>query len=61
METWQSLILGLAGIGFISDIVLHFVLPSRKRKDYAETELAEYNAYAERCKAESKAALAYGK
>lgn len=44
METWQSLILGLAGISFISDIVLHFVLPSRKRKDYAETELAEHNA-----------------
>ena len=44
METWQSLILGLCGIGFIGDIILHFVLPSRKRKDYAETELAEHNA-----------------
>ena len=44
METWQSLILGLAGIGFISDIVLHFVLPSRKRKDYAEAEHAEHDA-----------------
>lgn len=44
METWQSLILGLCGIGFIGDIILHFVLPSRKRKDYAETELVEHDA-----------------
>ena len=44
MEIWQTLILGLCGIGFIGDIVLHFVLPSRKRKDYAETELVEHDA-----------------
>lgn len=44
METWQSLILGLCGIGFIGDIIMHFVLPSRKRKDYAETELVEHDA-----------------
>lgn len=44
METWQSLVLGLCGIGFIGDIILHFVLPSRKRKDYAETELVEHDA-----------------
>lgn len=44
METWQTLILGLLGFGFIGDIILHFVLPSRKRKDYAETELVEHDA-----------------
>lgn len=44
METWQSLLLGLCGIGFIGDIIRHFVLPSRKRKDYAETELVEHDA-----------------
>lgn len=44
METWQSLVLGLCGIGFIGDIIMHFVLPSRKRKDYAETELVEHDA-----------------
>lgn len=40
METWQSLILGLCGIGFIGDIILHFVLPSRRRKDNVESEHA---------------------
>lgn len=44
METWQSLILGLAGIGFIGDIILHFVLPSRRRKDNAESEHAQHDA-----------------
>lgn len=44
METWQSLIIGLCGIGFIGDIILHFVLPSRRRKDNAESELAEHDA-----------------
>lgn len=44
METWQSLILGLAGIGFIGDIILHFVLPSRRRKDNAESKHAQHDA-----------------
>ena len=44
METWQTLLLGLLGIGFVGDITLHFVLPSRKRKDNAESELAEHDA-----------------
>lgn len=44
MEIWQSLILGLAGIGFIGDIVMHFVLPSRRRKDNAESEHAQHDA-----------------
>lgn len=44
METWQSLILGLCGIGFIGDIILHFVLPSRRRKDNAESEHAQHDA-----------------
>lgn len=44
METWQSLLLGILGIGFVGDVVLHFVLPSRKRKDNAESELAEHDA-----------------
>lgn len=44
METWQTLLLGLLGIGFVGDIILHFVLPSRKRKDNAESELAEHDA-----------------
>lgn len=44
METWQSLILGLLGFGFIGDIILHFVLPSRRRKDNAESEHAQHDA-----------------
>ena len=44
METWQTLILGLLGFGFIGDIILHFVLPSRKRKDIAESERAQHDA-----------------
>lgn len=44
METWQTLILGLLGFGFVGDIVLHFVLPSRKRKDNAESERAQHDA-----------------
>lgn len=44
METWQSLILGLCGVGFIGDIVLHFVLPSRRLKDNAESEHAQHDA-----------------
>lgn len=44
METWQSLILGLCGIGFIGDIILHFVLPSRRRKDNATAEHAQHDA-----------------
>lgn len=44
METWQSLILGLCGIGFIGDIILHIVLPSRRRKDNAESEHAQHDA-----------------
>lgn len=44
METWQTLILGVLGLGFVGDIVLHFVLPSRKRKDNAESEHAQHDA-----------------
>lgn len=44
METWQSLIIGLCGIGFVGDIILHFVLPSRRRKDNAESEHAQHDA-----------------
>lgn len=44
MDTWQWIITSLVGLSFLGDIVLHFVLPSRKRKDYAETELAEHDA-----------------
>lgn len=44
METWQSLILGIVGLGFVGDIILHFALPSRKRKDNAESELVEHDA-----------------
>ena len=44
METWQWIITTVLGVGFLGDIVLHFVLPSRKRKDNAESELAEHDA-----------------
>ena len=44
METIQWIVTAVLGLTFLGDIVLHFVLPSRKRKDYAETELAEHDA-----------------
>lgn len=44
METWQLIITAVLGLSFLGDIVLHFVLPSRKRKDNAESELAEHDA-----------------
>ncbi len=44
METWQWIITTVLGLSFLGDIVLHFVLPSRKRKDNAESELAEHDA-----------------
>lgn len=44
MATAQWIVTAVLGLTFLGDIVLHFVLPSRKRKDYAETELAEHNA-----------------
>lgn len=44
METVQWIVTAVLGLTFLGDIVLHFVLPSRKRKDYAETELAEHDA-----------------
>lgn len=44
METFQTIILSVLGFGFIGDIILHFVLPSRRRKDNAETEQAEHDA-----------------
>lgn len=34
----------MLGAGFIGDIVLHFVLPYRKRKDNAEADMAEHDA-----------------
>lgn len=43
-NTLQWIITAVLGLTFLGDIVLHFVLPSRKRKDYAETELAEHDA-----------------
>lgn len=44
METWQTIIMGLLGVSFIGDIILHFVLPSRRRKDNAESKQAEHDA-----------------
>lgn len=44
MEILQWIVATVLGVTFLGDIVLHFVLPSRKRKDYAETELAEHDA-----------------
>lgn len=44
METWQSLLLGLLGVGFVGDIIMHIVLPSRRRKDNAESEIAQHDA-----------------
>lgn len=44
METLQTILLSLLGFGFVGDIILHFVLPSRRRKDNAETEQAEHDA-----------------
>lgn len=44
MEVLQTIVLSVLGIGFVGDIIMHFALPSRKRKDYAETELAEHDA-----------------
>ena len=44
METWQWIITTVLGLSFLGDIVLHLVLPSRKRKDNAESELAEHDA-----------------
>lgn len=44
MDKLQWIVTTVLGITFLGDIVLHFVLPSRKRKDYAETELAEHDA-----------------
>lgn len=44
METVQWIVTAVLGLTFLGDIVLHFVLPSRKRKDYAETELVEHDA-----------------
>lgn len=44
METLQWIVTAVLGVTFLGDIVLHFALPSRKRKDYAETELAEHDA-----------------
>lgn len=44
METWQTILLGLLGVGFVGDIVLHFTLPYRKRRDNAEADRAEHDA-----------------
>lgn len=44
METWQWIITTLLGVSFLGDIVLHFVLPSRRRKDNAESKLSEHDA-----------------
>lgn len=44
METWQTIILGVLGIGFVGDIILHFALPHRKRSDNAEADLKEHDA-----------------
>lgn len=40
----QGLIIGLLGLGFVGDIVLHWVLPYRRRKDTAEAEIVEHDA-----------------
>jgi len=44
METWQWIISAVLGVSFLGDIVLHFVLPSRRRKDNAESDMAEHDA-----------------
>ena len=44
MEVLQTIVLSVLGIGFVGDIIMHFALPHRKRKDYAEAELAEHDA-----------------
>lgn len=44
METWQTIILPLLGIGIIGDILMHLLMPHVRRKNYAETERAEHDA-----------------
>lgn len=44
MDKLQWIVTAVLGITFLGDIALHFILPSRKRKDYAETELVEHDA-----------------
>lgn len=44
MESLQPIILAVLGLGFVGDIILHFVIPSRKRKDNAEADRAENDA-----------------
>lgn len=44
METIYQILALVLGVGFIGDIVLHYVIPSRKRKDNAESELTQHEA-----------------
>lgn len=44
MEVLQTIVLSVLGIGFVGDIIMHFALPSRKRKDIAESEHAQHDA-----------------
>lgn len=44
MEIWQTILLGVLGLGFMGDIILHFTLPHRKRIDNADAEMKEHDA-----------------
>lgn len=41
---WQNLLIGILGIGFVGDILAHWLLPSRRRKDNAGADMAEAEA-----------------
>ena len=41
---WQNLLIGILGIGFVGDIIAHWLLPSRRRKDNAGADMAEADA-----------------
>lgn len=41
---WQNLLIGILGIGFVGDILAHWLLPSRRRKDNAGADMAENDA-----------------
>lgn len=41
---WQNLLIGILGIGFVGDILAHWLLPSRRRKDNAGADMAEADA-----------------
>ena len=41
---WQNLIIALLGLGFVGDVVLHWLIPARRRKDDAGADLAENDA-----------------